>query len=540
MRHAPFPLLSRRRLLGAAAALPLVAPALHLAGHRALALAADGARISLIHMNDFHSKHDGVAESGSVCREGRPCAGGSARLAAAMREARAGALAEGRAPFLLDAGDQFMGSLYYTHHRGLAEAAVQRSVGTMAMSLGNHEFDNGPANLARYAAAVPFPLLSANLDTADDPLLRDRITAFTVLDSGNARIGVVGLTTPDTAGSSSPGPRLRFTDPMDAADRAAFALRRQGVGTVVVLSHLGLPADLRLAAEVEGIDAIIGGHSHLLLANGLPGAIGPSPTVVTGKGRDVRIATVACHGRYLGRLDLDLSADGRVAAHGGSVRPIGPDVAEDPAVAAIVADYARPLGEVRRRAVGLAAGPFPDAGCREAECALGNLVAEAALAATPSAEIAMVNGGGLRAALPAGQLTYGDVLAVLPFGNTLATLTLRGGALMEALENGFSRLPALAGRFPQVAGIRVIFDPAAPPGRRLVEVRTPAGPLDPDRAYRVVTNNFMRAGSDGYRVLHDAALEAYDDGSPLEEVLAEYIAARGGAVPVLDGRIARR
>ncbi|MBI0535707.1 bifunctional metallophosphatase/5'-nucleotidase [Roseomonas sp. KE2513] len=534
MRHAHhFPLL-RRRLLGAAAGLPLAAPAIR------RALAAEGARIALIHMNDFHSKHDGVSEGGAVCREGRPCAGGAARLAGAMREAHAAALAEGRAPFLLDAGDQFMGSLYYTVHRGLAEAAVQRAVGTMAMSLGNHEFDNGPENLARYAAAVPFPLLSANLDTSAEPLLRDRVSAFTVLESNGARIGVVGLTTPETVNSSSPGPRLRFTDPMEAADRAAFALRRQGVSTVVVLSHLGLPADRQLAAEVEGIDAVIGGHSHLLLANGLPGAVGPSPLMIAGKGRDVRIATVACHGRYLGRLDLDLAADGRVAAHGGAVRPIGPDVAEDPAVAAVVAEYAGPLGEVRRRPVGLAEGPFPDAGCRDGECALGSLVAEAALAATRGAEIAVLNGGGLRASLPAGTLTYGDVLAVLPFGNTLATLTIRGGALAEALENGLSRLPALAGRFPQVAGLRLIIDPAAPPGRRLVEARTAEGPLDPDRAYRVVTNNFMRAGSDGYGVLRDAALEAYDDGSPLEDVLADHLAARGRVAPVLDGRIARR
>lgn len=525
--------LSRRGLLRAAAGIPLAAPSLRRAA------AAEGARIALLHLNDFHSKHEGVAEGGSLCREGGPCAGGAARLAGAIREARAAALAEGRAPFLLDAGDQFMGSLYYTLHRGLAEAAVQRAVGTMAMSLGNHEFDNGPENLARYAAAVPFPLLSANLDTRAEPLLRDRVTASAVLESAGARIGVVGLTTPETATSSSPGPNLRFTDPIEAAERAAFDLRRRGIGTVVVLSHLGLPADRRLAAEVEGIDAIIGGHSHLLLADGLAGAVGPHPLLVAGRGRDVRIAQVACHGRYLGRLDLDLGTDGGVARHGGAVRPIGPEVAEDPAVAAVVAEYAAPLGEIRRRPLALAEGPFPDASCRDGECALGSLVAEAALARIPGAEIAMVNAGGLRASLPAGMLTLGAVLAVLPFGNTLATLTIRGGALRAALENGLSRLPAAAGRFPQVAGLRIAFDPAAPPGQRLRDVRTADGPLENDRAYRVVTNNFMRAGGDGYAVLRDAALEAYDDGPPLEEVVADHLSARGRVAPVLDGRIAK-
>ncbi|MBP0445435.1 5'-nucleotidase C-terminal domain-containing protein [Roseomonas sp. SSH11] len=526
--------LSRRGLLRAAAALPLAAPLVR------RALAADGARIALLHMNDFHSKHEGVAEGGSVCREGRPCAGGSARLAGAIREARAAAIAEGRAPFLLDAGDQFMGSLFYTQHRGLAEAAVQRAMGTMAMSLGNHEFDNGPANLARYAAAVPFPLLSANLDASREPLLRDRVSGFAVLESHGARIGVVGLTTQETATSSSPGPNLRFTDPFEAAERAAFALRRQGIGTVVVLSHLGLSLDRRLAAEVEGVDAIIGGHSHLLLANGLAGAVGPHPLVVQGRGRDVRIGQVACHARYLGRMDLDLGADGRVASHGGGVRPIGPDVPEDPAVAAVVAEYAAPLGEIRRRALAVAEGFFPNEPCREGECALGSLVADAALARVPSAEIAIVNGGGMRAALPSGTVTYGDVLAVLPFGNTLATLTIRGGAIRAALENGLSRLPRDAGRFPQVAGLRLRFDPAAPVGQRVREVRMADWtPLDPDRAYRVVTISFMRAGGDGYAVLRDEALEAYDEGPPMEEVVADHLAARGRVAPVMDGRMAR-
>jgi 5'-nucleotidase len=532
MRHDPKPVsIGRRGLLRAAMAVPLAAPAL-----RPVA-AQGGGRITLLHMNDFHSKHEGVAAGGSVCRPDRACFGGAARLAQAFGEARAMALAEGRAAFLLDAGDQFMGSLFYTFHRGLAEAAVQRALGTMAMSLGNHEFDNGPANLAHYAAAVPFPLLSANLDTSREPLLRDRVTAFTVLESGGARIGVVGLTTPDTALSSSPGPTLRFADPLEAADRAIFALRRQGIGTVVVLSHLGLPADRRLAAELPGVDTIVGGHSHLLLANGLEGAVGPHPLVIAGRDRDVRIVQAGAHGRYLGRLDLDLAPDGRVAAHGGAVRPIDATLAENPAVAAVVARYAAPLGELRRRPVGVAAGSFPDTGCRDAECALGSLVAEAALAAMPGAEIAMVNGGGLRAPLPAGTVTFGDVLAVLPFGNTLAMMTIRGGEIRAALENGLARLPEQSGRFPQVAGLRFSYDPAAPAGRRLREVRTAAGPLDPDRAYRVVTNNFMRGGGDGYAAFRDQALEAYDDGPPLEDVLADYLSARGPVMPVLDGRI---
>ncbi|WP_376099249.1 bifunctional metallophosphatase/5'-nucleotidase [Roseomonas sp. CCTCC AB2023176] len=521
--------LSRRALFGAALAAPFVRPA----------LAQVAARIAVLHMNDFHSKHEGVAETGAVCRPDRPCLGGAARLAGAIRDARAEAAAEGRATLFLDAGDQFMGSLFYTIHRGAAEAAVQRITAPAAMSLGNHEFDNGPENLARYLELLSFPVLSANLDTGREPALNGRVAPSTIVEAGGRRIGIVGLTTPATAGSSSPGPNLRFTDPLEAAEREAFTLRRAGIGTVIVLSHLGLPEDRRLAAEVEGLDAIVGGHSHLLLANGLPGAVGPHPLVVAGKGRDVRIVQAMCHGRYLGRLDLDLAPDGRIVAHGGTVRPVDATVAEDPAVAAVVAEYAAPLGERRRHPVGQALAAFPDTECRTGECALGNLVAEAMLAASHGADVALFNGGGLRAALPAGQVTLGDVLAVLPFSNTMATMTIRGGALRAGLENGVSRLPTPAGRFPQMAGMRVVLDPDAPAGRRVREATIGGAPLDPDRAYRVVTNDFMRRGGDGYATFRDDALEAYDDGPLLEDVVADFLAERGPAAPRTDGRITR-
>jgi 5'-nucleotidase len=296
---------------------------------------------------------------------------------------------------------------------------------------------------------------------------------------------------------------------------------------------------------VPGIDIIAGGHSHTLLTNGLAGATGPHPMLVEGRDRAVRIVQSGCHGRWLGRLDLDLAPDGRVVSHNasGQVREIGSDLAEDAGVAAIVAGYAAPLAGWRARAVGRLALPLSIEGCREGECAIGNLLADAMLAAEPQAEIALLNGGGIRANLPGGTVTWGDVLAVLPFSNTLASLTIRGGALRAALENGLSMLGQNAGRFPQLGGLRVVFEAAAPAGQRLrsVEVRQDGRfvPLEPDRAYRVVTNNFMRQGGDGYASLRDAALEAYDNGPALEDMLAGYLETHGGAVVAVEGRLAR-
>jgi len=530
--------LSRRALLATSLAAPLAAPALR----RAQATDAS-ARISLLHINDFHARHEGQQASGAACRADRPCLGGSARLATGFDALEAEARAEGRPALRLDAGDQFTGSLYHTAHQGRAEAAVQHATGCRVMALGNHEFDGGPERLAAYAGWVDFSLLSANLDTCREPRLAGRIRSHTVFRHGGARIGLIGLTTETTPEASSPGPTLAFTDAHEAALRAIATIRAEGPATIVLLSHLGYRPDQELASAVPGIDLIIGGHSHTLLASDLPDAEGPSPTVIDGPDRPVRILQAGCYGRWIGRFDLDLAPDGRILAHGGRVLPVTPALAEDAQVAAIVAGYGRALAELRAHSIGRSPAALPNSDCRKGECGLGNVIAEAMLAAVPHAEIAVTNGGGLRAGLPEGNIALGDVLEVLPFGNTLATLTLRGGDLKEALEIGLSRYAQNGGGFPQVAGLRYRFDPDAPVGQRLREVSVAGeggfGPLDPERVYRVVTNNFNRRGGDGYTPFRDKALEAYDNGPPLEDVAAAYIAADGAFRTRLDGRITR-
>jgi len=436
--------ISRRLLLGAALALPALRPAPGRAAHR----------LRLLDVNDFHSRHEPVARTtGAACRGQEACLGGSARLAGGIAAARAEAEAAGRAVVAVDAGDQFMGSLYYTHHRGAAELAVMKAWGCEAMTLGNHEFDNGPEVLARFAAGADFPILAANLDARGEPALSGRLRAWWATMKGGARLAFIGVTTPETPLISSPGPRLRFTDPAEAASRAVAEIRASGPATVVLLSHLGLAADRRIAEQVAGIDVIVGGHSHTLLAAEVD-AEGPAPTLVEGPERTVRILQAGAYGRFLGIMDLDLAADGRVVAHGGGPAPIGSVVAPDARVAAMVAEFARPLEEMRRRPVGRLPVALSHAGCRRGECALGNLVAEAMLARIPGAEIAITNGGGLRAGLPEGQVTYGDVLTVLPFGNTIAVMGLRGADVIAALENASPRArgrPGASRRWPASA-----------------------------------------------------------------------------------------
>ena len=497
-------------------ALPALRPALAQRGADATA------RLALLHMNDFHSRHLPIAATSAACRPDGACFGGSARLAAAVGAGRRAAAAEGRAALLLDGGDQFMGSLFYSHHRGLAEASVQRALGTAAMALGNHEFDNGPETLARYADAVPFPLLSANLDATGEPLLTGRVRPRLEMVLGGARLAIIGLTTPDTANISSPGPNLRFTDAAEAADRQIWEAKRAGPCTILLLSHMGLPADRWLAANLPGVDVILGGHSHSLLANGLDRAVGPHPLEVGA----VRIVQAGAHGRYLGRLDLDLDANGRVVRHGGEMRELTAELPEDGQVGALVAGLALPLEELRRRPVARLERPLDAIACGSSACELGGMIAHSMRAAIPDAQIGWMNGGGIRAGLPGGGITWGDVLTTLPFQNSVARMVVRGHTLREALENGLSRLPDQAGRYPQLWGLRFETVPGAP-GSRVGMVEVLEGerwmPLDPGRAYVVATNSFLRAGGDGYAMFRDGALEAYDQGPDAEDALVSWL-----------------
>ena len=211
----------------------------------------------------------------------------------------------------------------------------------------------------------------------------------------------------------------------------------------------------------------------------------------------------------------------------------------DPEVAAIVASYAVQLDGVRRRVAGRTVAALPNTGCRVAECAFGDFVSDAMLASAHGADVALMNAGGLRTGLPGGVVTLGDVMGALPFGNSVATLTLTGADLRAALANGFSRVGK--GAFPQVAGMRVGWQPGGDPVRS-VEIRQADGsfaPLDTSRRYLVVTNDFLRRGGDGYAVLRTAAIDPYDAGPPLDETVAAALAAVSPLAPRTDGRIFR-
>ncbi|WP_420558305.1 bifunctional metallophosphatase/5'-nucleotidase [Roseovarius sp.] len=492
--------------------------------------------LNILHTNDFHARFEPISKYNSTCapedNEAGECFGGSARLATAIEQARADA----PNPVLFDGGDQFQGTLFYNYYKGKLAAEMMNRLGYDAMTVGNHEFDDGPEVLRGFMDAVEFPVLMSNADVSREGLLKDVLQKSTIIERGGEKIGLIGLTPQDTDELASPGPNIIFTDPVDAVQHQVDRLTEEGIDKIIVLSHSGYGVDQRVARETTGVDVIVGGHSNTYLANDDPDAAGPYPTMVG----NTAIVQAYAYGKFLGRLDVVFNDAGEVTSATGSPLIMDAAVAEDADIVSRIQEAAKPLEEIRNKVVAEAADAISgdrDA-CRVAECAMGNAVAEAMLArvADQGVQVALMNGGGVRASIDAGPVTMGEVLTVLPFQNTLSTFRIDGATLKEALENGVSQVEDGAGRFPQVAGMTFVFDPSAAPGSRVTQVTVGGDPLDPDRDYLTVSNDYLRNGGDGYSMLRDAA-DAYDFGPDVADVLAEYFAQNSPVSPMTDGRI---
>ena len=509
-------------------------------------------RLHVLHVNDFHSRVEAINGSDSTCSAeqaaANECFGGAARLATKIRELRDSLRAAGENVIVLDAGDQFQGSLMYTTYKGAVEAEMMAAIGFDAMAVGNHEFDDGPEGFSAFLEKVSFPVISGNIDVSQSNVLAGRVQNHAVLEVGGERIGLISALAMDTPETSSPGESVIFQGDIDSLAADVAALEAEGVTKIIALTHLGLPRDLEVAAAVPGIDAVVGGHSHTYLSATDPERHGPYPTWVTrGEGDLVPVVQAYAYGKYLGHLELTFDDAGKLVYAGGNTIVLDGSVTPDPEIEARVKELAGPIEELKGRVVAETAAAIDGARetCRAQECAMGNLVAEAMLdrVADQGVTIAIANGGGLRASIDAGPVTMGEVLTVLPFQNTLSTFEVTGEVIVAALENGVSQVEEGAGRFPQVAGLKYTFDPAAPAGSRVSEVMVKAGedwaPIDPATVYKAVTNNYVRGGGDGYAMFRSAA-NAYDFGPDLVDVTAEYLAKMQPYQPFTDGRITRK
>ncbi|TPK58873.1 bifunctional metallophosphatase/5'-nucleotidase, partial [Mesorhizobium sp. B2-4-19] len=489
--------------------------------------------LNILHFNDWHSRIEGNNKYESTCSADEEtkgeCIGGAGRLITAIAQERK--KLEGQNVLLLNAGDSFQGSLFYTTYKGTVEEEFLNQMKPDAVTLGNHEFDDGESALVSYLDKAKFPIVSANVVPNDKSGAAGKIKPSIVVEVGGQKIGIVGAVTNDTPELASPGPNIAIADDVKSITAEVEKLKAQGVNKIIAVTHIGYNRERDIIAKIPGIDVVVGGHSHTLLSNTDPKAAGPYPTMVDNPdGYKLPVVQAASYSKYLGEFKVVFDDNGVVKSASGDPIFLDKSITPDPAVLARIKELGAPIEALKNKEVAETTDVIDGSreNCRAKECAMGNLVSDAILDRVKGqgVEIVISNGGGLRASIDKGTVTMGEVLTVLPFQNTLATFQISGKDLVAGLESGLSQIEDGAGRFPQVAGLKYAFDKSVAPnaGRvKSVEVMENGTwtPIKPDKDYLVATNNYVRQGGDGYKVFAEKAKNAYDYGPGLEQVVAD-------------------
>ncbi|MFJ7825479.1 5'-nucleotidase C-terminal domain-containing protein [Psychrobacillus sp. NPDC096623] len=466
---------------------------------------------------------------------------------------------------LLDAGDVFSGDLYSTEFKGEADVKIMNSLNYDAMTFGNHEFDLGSSaeghkKLSEFVKAANFPLLSANIDFSKDLNFKglqtksytitpkdSHIQNGTILNVNGHQVGVFGLTTEETPTISSTGAVI-FNDYIASAKAAVKAFEDKGITKIIALSHLGyndnvtFDNDLELAKQVKGIDIIVGGHTHTELKEAVVKNHFGEPTLIVQTGSN---------GANLGTLDVTFNVKGEVIVQKAELLPTNKDkYAANETIASILAPYKDKIDVIKKESVGVDAAIKLDgerADVRTKETNLGNLIADGMLAKAkeldPETVFAFTNAGGIRASIDAGDITVGDVLGVMPYGNSLALITLKGSEINEMLERSVDTLPEQSGAFLHISGLKFEFDSTKPAGSRVGKVEVKQGdtyvPIDPTKLYKATSNTFTAGGGDNYEVLK----KVYAEGRVSEPgfvdylMFIDYIKTLEKVEPKVEGRI---
>ncbi|MGD0231041.1 MAG: bifunctional UDP-sugar hydrolase/5'-nucleotidase [Syntrophorhabdales bacterium] len=470
--------------------------------------------LTILHVNDLH----GRVFSDDRAGRGRP-AGGAAYLAAMIGAQRA---ANPGGVILLSAGDMFQGTPVSDLFHGRPVLEMMNEMGFDAMTLGNHEFDWGRTVLSGIMKDARFPVLSANIvDRAGRRLAG--AAPYVIVERKGIKVALIGLTTPETAiATKRENVRgLTFIEPKEVLPGLIREVRQKGARLIVLLTHLGLDEDERLAAAVRGIDVIVGGHSHTVVTD---------PVVI---GRTI-IVQAGSHGLFLGVLELTIDEKtGRIITATGKdeLRPVhaGQDDPADERIARIADFYREKTGAAFRKVVGESR---VNLGRRsDGESTLGDVITDA-MRASAGAQIAIQNSGGIRADIKAGAITMEQVYTVLPFDDVLVAMDMRG----ETLTRLFEKAGAMRKGMLQVSGMTVRYG-RGPAGRtRVTDIRVGGAPLDASRMYRVVTNDFLATGGDGFTDFEKGRNIAY--GGEMRDAFVEYLRARSPLAPREEGRIA--
>jgi 5'-nucleotidase len=478
----------------------------------------DTARITILHLNDTYQMTP--ADGGKR--------GGLARVLTVKKRV----LQENPNTLVTLGGDTVSPSVETRTYRGAQMIDAWNAVGLDYSVFGNHEFDIKTDELLDRMKESKFTWLGANVIDSKTGKTFGGTPQFVIRSIGGVRIGFIGLLLPETKETSSMEAHINVTDYCETAKQLVPAMRDLGATVIVGLTHLFMHQDKKLAGCAD-FDLILGGHEHTLLqssSNGTP------------------IFKMWADAREVGRFDLYIDKKtGKLQSMDWTIIPVTDAIPDDPDFAPVIAKYKTLLDQLEVR-VGATSVPLDalSKSVRSKETDVGNFIADAYRKAV-GADIGFVNGGSIRAdlAYSPGPLTKRDVLSMLPFNNPIVKVEVSGKTLMELLEHGVarSREDSEPGRFPQVSGLKFVFDAGKLPGQRITQASVNGKAVDLNAKYTIATSDFLVSrGGDGYTMFKDAKVLISADSAPKDsEVFEKAIkdSPRSTISPKVEGRIVR-
>ncbi|MEM6382148.1 MAG: 5'-nucleotidase C-terminal domain-containing protein [Pseudomonadota bacterium] len=457
--------------------------------------------------------------------DNRSSEGGFGRLATVVNAERA---ANENVVFAV-AGDVISPSLLSSFDQGEHIIELFNMIGPDVFVPGNHEYDFGEEAFRARMGELDAPLLAANLRNEDGSVL-EGFNDTMLMDVEGFMVGIIGLTAEDATVKSSPG-TLQIAGTVETGEAQAAALREAGADMIVAVTHNHIGID-REMMESGTYDLILSGDDHLLTIS----YDGRSALVESREQADYVTAVDVT-------AEMEIEGDERDVDFALAFRPIATmGMEQDAAVQARVDEFNAILDEELNVVIGTITSELDSrrASVRSQEATMGNLVADGMRAAV-GADVAITNGGGIRADKvypPGSEITRRDILTELPFGNVNIMIEQTGAQILEALENGFSRVEDGSGRFPQVSGMTIEADLTQEPGSRVTSVMIGGGPLDPAATYTVSTNDFMGRGGDGYATFAEAPrVVREEDAKLMANDVMVHVRELGEFAPATDGRI---
>ncbi|KAM6184704.1 5'-nucleotidase [Rhynchocyon petersi] len=538
-------------------------PALQLLALGTLLWPVAGAwELTILHTNDVHSRLEQTSEDSGKCVNASLCVGGVARLYTKVKQIRQ----EEANVLLLDAGDQYQGTIWFTVYKGAEVAHFMNALSYDAMALGNHEFDNGVEGLMDpLLKNAKFPILSANIK-AKEPLASQISGLYhpsKILRVGGETVGIVGYTSKETPFLSNPGSYLEFEDEIAALQPEVDKLKTLSVNKIIALGHSGFEMDKLIAQKVRGVDVVVGGHTNTFLYTGTPPSkevpVGKYPFIVTSdSGQKVPVVQAYAFGKYLGYLKVEFDEAGNVIASHGNPILLNSSIPEDPSIKADINKWRIKLNNYSSQELGRTVVYLDGStqSCRFRECNMGNLICDAMInnnirhpdeMTWNHVSMCIINGGSIRSPIDErnnGTITWENLAAVLPFGGTFDLVQLKGSTLKKAFEHSVHRHGQSTGEFLQVGGIHVVYDLSQKPGNRVVSIhvlctkcRVPTYELlKLDEVYKVILPSFLANGGDSFQMIKNELLK-HDSGDQDINVVAEYISKMKVVYPAVEGRI---